>query len=181
MPDPIAIAAYDPVWPALFAALGARLRAALGPAALRIDHIGSTAVPGLDAKPIIDVQISVAALEPMAPYGGPLEGLGFIWRADNDDRTKRYFREPPGQRRTHVHVRRAGSWSEQGALLFRDYLRTHPPAAQRYAAAKRALAAQHRDDRAAYTTAKSPVIWELITAADAWSQATGWQPGPPDA
>lgn len=181
MPDPIVILPSDPQWPALFAALGAQLRAALGPAALRIDHIGSTAVPGLDAKPILDVQISVAALEPMAPYRGPLESVGFVWHAANDDRTKRYFREPPGQRRTHLHVRRLGSWSEQFALLFRDYLRASPPAAARYALAKRQLAAQFRDDRAAYTNAKGPVIWELMIAADAWSQSTGWQPGPPDA
>jgi GrpB-like predicted nucleotidyltransferase (UPF0157 family) len=181
MPDPILIAPYDPEWPTQFAALGATLRAALGPAALRIDHIGSTAVPGLDAKPVLDVQISVAALEPMASYRSPLEGLGYAWRADNDDRTKRYFREPPGQRRTHLHVRRQGSWSEQLALLFRDYLRAHLPAAQHYALVKYQLAAQFRDDRAAYTNAKGPVIWELMAAADAWSQAAGWQPGPSDA
>jgi len=181
MPDPIVVSAYDPQWPAQFAALGASLRVALGPAALRIDHIGSTAVPGLDAKPVIDVQISVAALEPMTPYLGPLESLGYVWQADNDDRTKRYFREAPGRRRTHLHVRRAGSWSEQFALLFRDYLRTHASAAQHYAALKHQLAVRHRNDRAAYTNAKGPGIWALMVEANAWSQSTGWQPGPPDA
>ena len=112
----------------------ARLRAALGGAALRIDHIGSTAVPGLAAKPVLDVQISVAAFEPLAAFRAPLEGLGYVYRAANPERTKRYFREPPGGRRTHLHVRLRGHWSEQFALLFRDYLRAHPAAAARYAA-----------------------------------------------
>ena len=109
---------HDPEWSARFAELGGRLRSALGAVALRIDHIGSTAVPGLAAKPIIDVQVSVASLEPVDPYRSALEECGFVWRTDNPERTKRYFRERPGDRRTHVHVRRAGSFSEQFALLF---------------------------------------------------------------
>jgi GrpB-like predicted nucleotidyltransferase (UPF0157 family) len=99
--------------------------------ALRIDHIGSTAVPGLAAKPIVDIQISVPAFEPLDAFRVPLVQLGYVFRADNQERTKRYFREPPGDRRTHIHVRRAGSFSEQLALLFRDFMRTHPEWAQR--------------------------------------------------
>jgi GrpB-like predicted nucleotidyltransferase (UPF0157 family) len=94
---------------------------------------------------------------------------------------KRYFREAPSTRRTHVHVRRYGSWSEQFALLFRDYLRTHADVAARYAALKRDLAATYRDDRQGYTAAKDPFIWATMRDADAWAQATGWQPPPPDA
>jgi GrpB-like predicted nucleotidyltransferase (UPF0157 family) len=83
-------------------------------------------VPGLDAKPVIDIQISVASFEPLDDYRLPMEELGYVYRGDNPERTKRYFRESPGQRRTHIHVRRLGSWSEQFALLFRDYLRANP-------------------------------------------------------
>ena len=180
-PYPIQIVAYDPAWPARFAELGRELRAGLGEVALRIDHIGSTAVPGLAAKPIIDLQISVATFEPLAAYRQPLERLGYAYRADNRERTKRYFREPPGRRRTHVHVRRAGSFSEQWALLFRDYLRAYPDAAAEYAAVKRRLALRYRDDRRAYTDAKVPFLWEVIRRADEWAQAQGWQPGPTDA
>jgi GrpB-like predicted nucleotidyltransferase (UPF0157 family) len=180
-PHPVEIVAYDPAWPARFAELGRELRAGLGEVALRIDHIGSTAVPGLAAKPIIDIQISVADFEPLAAYRQPLERLGYVYRADNPERTKRYFREPPGRRRTHVHVRRAGSFSEQWALLFRDYLRAHPDAAAEYAAVKRRLALRFRDDRRAYTDAKGPFLWEVIRRADEWAQAQGWQPGPTDA
>lgn len=95
--DPIEVVLYDAQWPAQFRDLGARLRAALGPQALRIDHIGSTSVPGLAAKPVIDVQISVPDLEPVDAYRSAIEGAGFVWRSANPDRTKRYFREQPGQ------------------------------------------------------------------------------------
>lgn len=181
MPEPIIIVPYDTSWPRLFATLGHTLRAALSDVAVRIDHIGSTAVPGLDAKPILDVQVSVATLEPMASYGPALEDLGFRWQAANDDRTKRYFREPAGTRRTHIHVRRHGSWSEQFALLFRDFMRAHVAEAEAYAALKRDLAATHYDARAAYVAAKEPFIWGVMRRADTWAQGSGWLPGPSDA
>ncbi|MCE5238847.1 GrpB family protein [bacterium] len=181
MPDSIIIVPYDPEWPRLFAELGARLRRALGPVALRIDHIGSTSIPGMAAKPVIDVVVSVASFEPLATIGAPLEGLGFVHRASNPDLTKRYFREAPGERRTHIHVRRAGSWSEQFALLFRDYMRAHDADCRWYEAIKRQLAEQYRDDRQGYTNAKAPYLWEIMQKADPWAQATGWTPGPSDA
>lgn len=177
----ILIAPYSPAWPARFASLGAALRSALVDVALRIDHIGSTSVPGLAAKPVIDLQISVASLEPVDSFRLPLERLGYVYRADNGERTKRYFREPPGTPRTHVHVRRAGSFSEQFALLFRDYVRAHPTEATAYADLKRRLAIEHATDRAAYTDAKNPFIWSLMHRADTWAQTTGWEPGPSDA
>ena len=105
----IRICDYEPEWAERFAEVGGQLRAALGAVALRIDHIGSTAVPGLAAKPVIDIQISVAQLAPVDPFRVPLEGLGYVYRAANPERTKRYFREPPGTPRRHIHVRRAGA------------------------------------------------------------------------
>lgn len=119
----ICIVDYDPAWPTRFSEMGTALRQALGDVALRIDHIGSTSVPGLAAKPIVDIQVSVGSLEPVAPFRDPLVHLGLVHRADNPERTKRYFREAPGHPRTHIHVRRAGSFAEQYALLFRDFLR----------------------------------------------------------
>jgi GrpB-like predicted nucleotidyltransferase (UPF0157 family) len=179
--DPIIVFPYDPEWPHRFSAVGNALRKALGEVALRIDHIGSTAILGLDAKAVIDIQISVASLEPLDAFRIPMERLGYVYSADNPDRTKRYFRESPGARRTHIHVRRAGSWSEQFALLFRDYLRTHAEDAQAYAQLKYDLAEKYRDDRDGYTDAKGPFIWEIMRKADQWCQQTGWQPGPTDA
>jgi GrpB-like predicted nucleotidyltransferase (UPF0157 family) len=181
MAERVFISPYDAEWPEIFSKLGAALRNALGAAALRIDHIGSTSIPGLAAKPIIDVQISVARLEPVAPYRSPLESLGYVFRSDNPERTKRYFREKPGERRTHIHVRRAGSWAEQFALLFRDYMRTHREDAERYADLKYRLAEQYGDDRHGYTEAKAAFTWEVMVKADKWSQNTGWEPGPSEA
>lgn len=181
--DPYWIALYDATWPERFQQLAQPLRNALGPVALRIDHIGSTSIPGLAAKPVIDIQISVADFEPLDAYRLPLERLGYLFRADNPERTKRYFREAPGSPRVHIHVRQAGSFSEQFALLFRDYVRMHPDVASHYAQLKIGLAQQYSqvEDRHLYTEAKSPFIWKVIAQADEWAQQTGWLPGPSDA
>ena len=182
MSERVIIVPYDPEWPKMFARLGSSVRNALGDIALRIDHIGSTAVPGLAAKPIIDIQISVASLEPVEVYRIPLESIGFVWRADNPELTKRYFREKPGERRIHIHVRRAGSFSEQFPLLFRDYMRTHDEDAQRYAELKYGLAEEYGENRHGYVEAKGPFIWEIMRKADVeWAQSIGWEPGPSDA
>lgn len=87
----VGIVSYDARWPRRFAELGERLRGALGDAALRIDHIGSTAVPALAARPVIDIQVSVAALDPADPFREPLRQLGYVYREDNTERTRRYF------------------------------------------------------------------------------------------
>ncbi|HEY7566879.1 MAG TPA: GrpB family protein, partial [Gemmatimonadaceae bacterium] len=129
------------------------MRTALGNRAIRIDHIGSTSVPGLAAKPIVDIQISVADFEPLDAFRLPLEGLGYVFRADNPELTKRYFREAAGQPRTHVHVRQRGSWAEQFALLFRDYLRSNADEADHYGNFKRVLAAKYVTERERYTDA----------------------------
>lgn len=181
MADPIIVVPYDPAWPGRFAELATPIRKALGETAVRIDHIGSTAVPHLAAKPIIDIQISVVDFDPLAAYRDPLQTLGYLFRANNSDLTKRYFREAPNTPRTHIHVRRHGSWSEQFALLFRDYLRTHPATAAQYAATKQQLAQQYTHDRVGYTNAKTPIIWRIIQQASQWSQNSGWHPGRSDA
>ena len=178
----VAIMPYDPNWLDYFVELGRRLRAAIGEAAYRIDHIGSTSIPGLAAKPIIDIQISVAEFEPMAPYRDPLEAMGFEFRKTNPELTKRYFKEPrPSEERTHIHVRRAGSFSEQFPILFRDYMRCHPGDAAEYAALKRRLAEEHRTDPLRYNEEKGDFIWRTIRLADQWAQGVGWTPGASDA
>jgi GrpB-like predicted nucleotidyltransferase (UPF0157 family) len=178
--DPVIIVPYDPEWARRFQQLAEKLRAALQSKALRIDHIGSTAIPGLAAKPVIDIQISVAALEPVEAYGRALESLRYVFRADNTDLSKRYFREKPGTRRTHIHVRQAGSWGEQLNLLFRDYLRVHEQDASQYAQVKIELAERYRNDRMNYVAAKAEFIWEILMKANRWSQDVGWQPGASD-
>lgn len=179
--EPIMVVPYDPEWSARFQDLAAQLGQALGDVALRIDHIGSTSIPGLAAKPVIDIQVSVASFDPLDAIRIPLERLGYVWRADNPDQTKRYFREPPGHPSAHIHVRKRGSWGEQFALLFRDYVRAHPNVAARYAELKLELAEEHYRDRAGYVHGKGPFIWATMAEATNWSQLTGWEPGPSDA
>ena len=179
--DPVIVTSYDPGWKRQFEAIGRKIRESLGPVADRIDHIGSTSIPGMAAKPILDIQVSVRALEPAHRYASGLRRLGFVFRAQNPDRSKRYFREPPGMERMHVHVRATGSWSEQFSLLFRDYLRAHPVECERLSVLKRDLAKKYADDRLAYGRHKGPAVWEIMERATEWSQQIGWAPGPSDA
>ncbi|MEM7017363.1 MAG: GrpB family protein [Pseudomonadota bacterium] len=178
-PEPIIICDYDPAWAEEFQTVGRLIRQSLGDIAERIDHIGSTSIPRLAAKPIVDIQISVRSLEPMY-YREPLESLSFVWKSDNPQRTKRYFRESPGNKRTHIHVRKLGSWHQQFPLLFRDYLRISEADRALYASTKRQMAEKFRDDRFAYVEAKDPVIWEIMKRADVWAAESEWEPGPSD-
>lgn len=121
------------------------------------------------------------SLDPTEPFRVPLERLGLVYRAENAERTKRYFREPPGQPRTHIHVRRHGSFSARFPLLFRGYLREHAAGAHEYEQVKRQLAARFADDRGGYAEAKGDIVWALIRRADEWAQRNGWEPGLSDA
>ena len=180
MEDQWRIAPYNPEWKTMFNEIGARLRESLQDIAVRIDHVGSTSVVGLEAKPIVDIQISVNHYEEVLNYQSRIESVGFVLREENSDKTKRYFREVPGSRRTHIHVREAGSFSEQLTLLFRDYLRSHPEDGLRYAAAKHRLMKLFKNDRPKYVDGKGPIVWNIIQRAHVWAQDTGWKPGETD-
>ena len=167
---------YNDEWPELYRELHSLIVKQFGAAVQRIDHIGSTSVVGLAAKPIIDIQISVLNLDKIEEVRLGLAALGFLYRADNDDLSKRYFRESPGMRRTHIHVRQSGSWSEQFNLLFRDYLREHEIERSQYAQTKTELAIQYRNHREKYIEGKTKIIWDIMIKADRWSQEIGWKP-----
>jgi len=183
------IVPYSPHWPDAFEAMARRVRSALGAAALRIDHIGSTAVTGLPAKNVIDIQVAVADLG----VADALAAAGFraFPEADCDHRPpgdqsadsqwgKRLFLEPAHERRANVHVRVLGNANQRYALLFRDYLRTHPATADAYAELKRRLAAS-MPDTASYADVKDPAVDLIALAAEEWAAATDWEPGPSDA
>lgn len=164
--DPIEVVDYDPDWPVRFERWRGALQSALGITALRIEHVGSTSVPGLPAKPTIDVQVSVADLAGEHAYVPAMERVGLQLRSRDD--LHRYFRPFAGRRRDiHVHVCAVGSTWEHEHLRFRDYLRTHPEARDAYAHVKREAAAIWADDRIAYTDAKTAVILQILDAADA--------------
>ncbi len=171
--EPIEVVPYDPGWPERFAAWRGRLASLLGPAARRIEHVGSTSVPGLAAKPVVDIQVSVAALGDEDGYVPACEAAGLQFRFRDDEH--RYFQPPPGRPRdVHVHVCQRGSRWERIHLLFRDYLRSSGDAREAYATAKREAARIWIDQRAAYTEAKSDVILGILDRAEAWAAATGW-------
>lgn len=184
----VVIEPYSERWPADFARLGRRLRAAFGERALRIDHIGSTAVPELAAKDRIDIQVTVADLEDANPLGAD----GFVEFAPVEDHRpaegtddpeqwrKRLFQSGAEERRSNIHVRLAGRANERYALLFRDYLRAHPAAVVAYAELKRRLADELRDVRR-YAETKDPACDLIMVAAEEWAAATDWEPGPSDA
>ena len=166
--DPIALVPYDPAWPSRFEEWKQRLLAVLPQPPHRIDHVGSTAVPGLAAKPVIDIQISVGDPNDEASYVPAIESLGVQLRnRDEDHRFFRPFAALP--RDVHVHVCQAGGEWEHRHLLFRDYLRAHPAARQAYLQAKEEAAARWADDRVAYTEAKGRVIGQLTAEAERWS------------
>ncbi|MDP4097905.1 GrpB family protein [Paenibacillus sp. P96] len=113
-------------------------------------------------------------------YRHKVERVGFELREENPDRSKRYFREVPGTRRIHVHVRQAGSLSEQMTLLFRDYLRTHPEDGLRYAQEKHRLMKLYKEERPKYVEGKGPIVWDILQKAHIWSQEIGWKPAVSD-
>ncbi len=173
--DPIAIVEYDATWPDLFEQMRSRLTEVLGPTAVRIEHVGSTAVPGLPAKPVVDIQVSVPDVDDDDSYREPIESLGFQLRWI--EAGHRYFRPPARLPRIwQVHVCGAGSDWERVHLLFRDYLRAHPQVAYEYGAMKKRLAGMYATDRIRYTDEKGPFIDAVIEAAEEWATASDWRP-----
>lgn len=182
----IIIEPYQPTWPVEFEALRASLERVLGPLALRIDHIGSTAVPGLGAKDIIDIQVTVRELAPQVEQKlcesgyGCREAIRYDHVPPGEDENpelwvKYFFKEPAGQRRANIHVRVDGNPNQRYPLLFRDYLRAHPNSAKTIERIKRGLAIRFADDIESYYDIKDPVydlIWE---AAKDWAAQTGWR------
>src|SRR5207253_7595500 len=150
-----------------------RLLAAIAPPPRRIDHVGSTAVPGLTAKPVIDIQVSVDDIRNESTYVPAIESLGVQLRSRDDDH--RFFRPFAGRPRdVHIHVCDAGSAWERRHLLFVAYLGSDPAARDAYLKAKESATARRADDRIAYTEAKDGVIREIGTQAEAWAARTRW-------
>ena len=171
--DPaIRIVEYDAGWPGQAAREIERMGRVLGALAVRLEHVGSTAVPGLAAKPILDLQLSVAAIEPRARYVEPLERLGYLFVPDPESPDYHFFAKPPERPRAyHLHVGELGSAHEVRHLAVRDYLRVHADEAARYAALKRRIAARHPHDRLAYIAGKEEFVAGLETRAVEWARA----------
>lgn len=166
--DRVELVAYDPSWPAQYEAEAGTIRAALaGLADFELVHFGSTAIPGLAAKPIIDIMLVSADQSAWPALIEPIKALGYVFWADNPRRDRLFFVKgmPPfGPRRTHhVHVRTPED--ARTALLFCEHLRRHPEEAARYAALKRELSARNPTDRDAYTEGKARYVDDIVRKA----------------
>lgn len=171
--DPaIRIVDHDPAWADAARHELARVAEALGATAVRLEHVGSTSVPGLGAKPIIDLQVSVVDIERMDDYVAPLERLGYLFAPDPAFPDYHYFAKPHARPRTHhLHVCEHGSHQELRHLAVRDYLRAHAHEAARYEALKRELVRRHPQDRLAYVAGKDGFMLDLEARAVAWATA----------
>jgi GrpB-like predicted nucleotidyltransferase (UPF0157 family) len=168
----IAIVSYDPSWADRFNHERSRILGALGTLARRIDHVGSTAVPGLAAKPIVDIDLSVDDPDDEAAYVPALNRAGYQLRVR--ERGHRMLRTQDLS--VHVHVCPAGGKWERRHLLFRDWLRVDAADRERYAAAKRQLARRDWPNMNAYADAKTVVIQEITARAEQWARTTSWRP-----
>jgi len=166
---------YDPNWPAMFEEERARVREALGSCALVIEHMGSTAVPGLPSKPIIDLLVGTPSLEEAKQRCiEPMKTLGYVhkpeyvsWLPD-----ELFFRKgPPGPWTHHIHLMEPSNPRWEAFLVFRDYLRAHPEAAEAYAIIKRGLASASNGDIEVYRTGKTTFVDETTAKARAWTEA----------
>lgn len=172
-----------PEWPADFAAIASDLQRVLGSLALTVDHIGSTAVPDLPAKDVIDIQVSVKNLADPAILEALISaGYQFVPEITNDnllgfsgelqELTKLYFRQKAGHRPAHIHIRQQGRLNQDYALLFRDFLTANPDFKAAYASVKTELAARFPNDAPAYYAIKDPYMDTLYRAACLWRSTT---------
>lgn len=162
--NPVVVVDYNPLWPGQFETLASRLAHVLGGLAVTIEHVGSTAVPGLAAKPIIDIDILLRSPGDLPSAIAALASIGYQHQGDLGIPSREAFRAPAGDLRHHLYVCPKDT-EYQRHMAFRNYLRAHPSEADAYAARKRELAAKFRDDREAYNNAKREFVEGILLKA----------------
>jgi len=171
MEDPIIVVDYDANWSIQYEQEKIQILNALGDTVADIKHIGSTSVPGLAAKPVIDILLGLEQVPPSPTQISSLEALGYLYCGELGIPGRHYFRR--GMPRTHqIHAVQVDSEFWKTHILFRDFLRVHPDAAQQYEALKRQLAVEFCYNRERYTDSKAPLIKQLLVQAKAWQQAS---------
>jgi GrpB-like predicted nucleotidyltransferase (UPF0157 family) len=162
----VVVVPYDPRWPAAFEAAAGELRAALGGAILAVHHVGSTSVPGLCAKPVLDILVSVADFNEARRLAPQLESLGYEFRPDEDIPDRHYFRRKRGMVRTHhLSLAEPGSLHHRVTVAFRDALRADGDLAASYANLKWQLARSFPRDREAYLNGKTQFVKDVLAKA----------------
>ena len=162
---PVVVVDYDERWPALFEELRTRVWPAVADVALRIEHVGSTSVPGLAAKPIIDITIVVAQRDDVAAAIERLTALGYGHRGNLGIQDREAFDEPVGLPRHNLYVCPEGTIGVVNQVAVRDYLRAHPDDARRYGELKKQLAAQFPNDIESYVFGKTDFVLEMLRRA----------------
>jgi GrpB-like predicted nucleotidyltransferase (UPF0157 family) len=165
MAEPVVIVEYDPRWPELFQQLRAPVVVALGDLVVAVEHVGSTAVPGLAAKPIIDMDVVVPSVTDIPESIAGLAALGYAHRGDLGIPGREAFLSPAGKPRHHLYVCAHGSEELRRHRTFRDYLLTHPDDARSYEELKKAAAIRFTNDRAAYNEAKTLFVETILQRA----------------
>ena len=165
MADPIQIVPYDPHWPIEFARLRDHLLEAIGDLALTVEHVGSTAVPGLPAKPILDIDVVLGSAEHVPEAIARLWEIGYKHLGDLGIAGREAFTSPSNAPVHHLYVVVQGGEPWLNHIQFRDYLREHAEAVEAYASLKRSLAKKFRNDREEYTEAKTEFVHETLRKA----------------
>jgi GrpB-like predicted nucleotidyltransferase (UPF0157 family) len=164
--QPVEIAPYDAAWPERFEEQRAQVERILAPWLVgAVEHVGSTSVPGLAAKPVVDMLAGVRALDESRPCIDLLSADGWLWAPYREDVEHWFCRPTPEHRTHHLHVVEHGGELWNDMLDFRDALRADGPLRDRYGALKLDLATQHRHDRNAYTDAKSAFVEAALATA----------------
>ena len=185
----LVVSEYDPSWAGRGLAIAAQVQATVGPLALYAEHIGSTSIPGMAAKPIFDLQVTVADLaQAEEDFSRPLSLLGLGLTQHRLDHVPAGYDDPPGswvkrlwkrsgqtEPDVNLHVRLAGSANERLALLFRDWFRAHPEAVPGYARFKGDLA-RTVGDIGPYTDIKDSIVDMVVAIAESWAAESGWAP-----
>ncbi len=167
--EPVRLVPHDPTWAALFDVEARALAAVIGPWITGgIHHIGSTAISGLDAKPIIDIAAGVDSLEASRPCIERLGQLRYLYSPYREEVMHWFCKPDPSHRTHHLHLIPTGSPGFDDEIAFRDYLRAHPDVASEYGELKQRLAAEHANDRDAYTRAKTNFVESVTASAHAW-------------
>ena len=167
----VEVVPYNEKWTKGFDEEKERLKRVFGPEMIAVHHIGSTSIPNMAAKPIIDMLIEVRSIEAVSQFDEQMKANGYMPKGENGIAGRRYFQKGGNKRTHHVHLYEQGNPAIERHLLFRDYLRAHPSMAKEYAVLKKRLAAQHSDSIKQYMQGKD----EWIKAAE--ENAKRWKKG----
>ncbi len=173
----VEVVPYDKIWPAMFLEEKEKIRGILNDEVLGIHHIGSTAIPGMDSKPTIDILVVVRKIGEVDGYNAPMAGIGYVAMGEYGIAGRRFFHKGADRRTHHLHIFEVGSPEIDRHLRFRDFMMSHPVEAAEYAHLKKGLASRFRSDIDSYCDGKDAFIKGIDAKAEAWAKDRGLQAG----